>query len=107
MVILGILILDVGTQGLQVTNQSLIYRLAPHARSRINSAYMVCYVVGGALGSWTGSMTYAHYHWTGVCVLGAAIGLAATALAIADSLNKTPHPYPMDAAHNAPVTTSR
>jgi len=35
MVIVGILILDVGTQGLQVTNQSLIYRLAPHARSRI------------------------------------------------------------------------
>ena len=51
MLIVGILLLDVGVQGLQVTNQSLIYRLAPDARSRINSAYMVCYFAGGALGS--------------------------------------------------------
>jgi predicted MFS family arabinose efflux permease len=106
MVIVGILILDVGTQGLQVTNQSLIYRLAPHARSRINSAYMVCYFLGGALGSWVGSMTYEHWHWSGVCALGAAIGVAATALAIADSLNKTPHPDPMNAGHGVPATAT-
>ncbi|MGB8179498.1 MAG: MFS transporter [Acidimicrobiales bacterium] len=106
LVIVGILILDVGAQGLQVTNQSLIYRLAPHARSRINSSYMVCYFLGGALGSWIGSMTYEHFRWTGVCVLGGAIGLAATALAIADSLNKTPHPDPMSAAPAVTATTS-
>jgi predicted MFS family arabinose efflux permease len=106
MVIIGILVLDVGTQGLQVTNQSLIYRLAPHARSRINSAYMVCYFLGGALGSWIGSMTYEHYHWTGVCVLGGVIGLGATALAIIDSLNKTPHPDPMNGAHGVPAATT-
>ncbi len=49
--IAGILVLDVGVQGLQVTNQSLIYRLAPDSRSRVNSAYMVCYFAGGAIGS--------------------------------------------------------
>ena len=57
MIILGIILLDIGVQGLQVTNQSLIYRLAPHARSRINSAYMVCYFVGGAVGSYVGSLS--------------------------------------------------
>ncbi len=97
MVIAGILILDVGVQGVQVTNQSLIYRLAPHARSRINSAYMVCYFVGGALGSWIGSLIYQHDHWTGVCVLGAALGTAITACALVDAFNKTPHPHPADA----------
>ena len=107
MVIIGILVLDVGTQGLQVTNQSLIYRLAPHARSRINSAYMVCYFLGGALGSWIGSMTYERYGWTGVCVLGVALGLAATALAIVDSLNKTPHPHPMNTALSSSLEASR
>ena len=35
MMIVGVLVLDVGVQGLQVTNQSIIYRLAPGARSRI------------------------------------------------------------------------
>jgi predicted MFS family arabinose efflux permease len=95
MLIVGIIVLDIGVQGTQVTNQSLIYRLAPHARSRINSAYMVCYFVGGALGSWIGGMTYEHFHWAGVCVLGAAIGIIATALAVIDFLSNTPHPSPM------------
>ncbi len=82
--IVGILALDVGVQGLQVTNQSLIYRLAPEARSRINSAYMVCYFAGGAVGSATGSWMYGSHRWTGVCLLGAGIGVAAVVLAVAD-----------------------
>jgi len=97
MVIVGILVLDVGVQGVQVTNQSLIYRLAPHARSRINSAYMVCYFIGGALGSWIGSLVYQHDHWAGVCVLGAVIGTLISACALFDALSKTPHPHPTGA----------
>jgi predicted MFS family arabinose efflux permease len=77
MLIVGILVLDVGVQGLQVTNQSMIYRLAPDAHSRVNSAYMVCYFAGGAIGSAVASSVYATSHWTGVCVLGAAIGAVA------------------------------
>ena len=37
----GIVVLDIGTQGMQITNQAVIYTLRPDARSRINSAYMV------------------------------------------------------------------
>ena len=85
MMIVGILVLDVGVQGLQVTNQSIIYRLAPGARSRINSAYMVCYFVGGALGSAAGGWLYATHRWAGVCVLGAVIGTVATVLAVVDA----------------------
>jgi predicted MFS family arabinose efflux permease len=107
MIIVGILLLDIGAQGLHVTNQSLIYRLAPHARSRINSAYMVCYFLGGALGSWIGSMTYEHFHWTGVCVLGAAIGIVATGLAVIDSLSKTPHPSPSSSSPQPAVSSAR
>jgi predicted MFS family arabinose efflux permease len=84
MLILGILLLDVGVQGLQVTNQSIIYRLAPEARSRINSAYMVCYFAGGAIGSAVGSAIYESHHWAGVCVLGGAIGVAAAVPAMID-----------------------
>jgi predicted MFS family arabinose efflux permease len=47
----GILILDVGVQGVHITNQSIIYSLRADARSRINSAYMTTYFVGGAAGS--------------------------------------------------------
>jgi predicted MFS family arabinose efflux permease len=98
MLILGIILLDIGVQGLQVTNQSLIYRLAPHARSRINSAYMVCYFVGGAIGSYVGSLVYEHSDWAGVSILGAVVGVVATLLAIADSLSKKEHPSPLVSA---------
>jgi len=88
MMIVGVLALDVGVQGLQVTNQSIIYRLAPEARSRINSAYMVCYFVGGALGSAGASWLYGSHRWAGVCLLGAGIGVAATVLAAADVVGR-------------------
>jgi predicted MFS family arabinose efflux permease len=89
MLIVGILVLDVGVQGLQVTNQSLIYRLAPGARSRINSAYMVCYFAGGAIGSALGGAIYERHRWAGVCVLGVAIGIVATAAAVLDAARRS------------------
>jgi len=88
MLIVGILVLDVGVQGLQVTNQSMIYRLAPEARSRVNSAYMVCYFAGGAIGSSVGSSTYGAERWAGVCAVGAAIGILATAIAVIDAVRE-------------------
>jgi predicted MFS family arabinose efflux permease len=91
MMIVGILVLDVGVQGLQVTNQSIIYRLAPDARSRINSAYMVCYFIGGAVGSAAGSWCYARHGWAGVCVLGAGLGVAAVVLALHDVVRGAEH----------------
>jgi predicted MFS family arabinose efflux permease len=78
--ILGIVLLDVGTQGMQVTNQSVIYRLAPSARSRVNSAYMVVYFLGGAIGSAVAGRVYAASGWVGVCIAGASIGAAASVL---------------------------
>jgi len=88
MLIVGILFLDVGVQGLQVTNQSLIYRLAPDARSRVNSAYMVCYFAGGAIGSAIGSSIYESHRWAGVCVLGGVIGAVATLAAVVDGIRR-------------------
>ena len=90
MLVVGILVLDVGVQGLQVTNQSLIYRLAPEARSRVNSAYMVCYFAGGAIGSALGSAIYEQHHWAGVCVLGGVIGIVATGAAVIDAARRPP-----------------
>lgn len=71
---IAIFVLDVGAQGMQITNQAIIYGLEPDKRSRITSAYMVCYFSGGAAGSLAAGFTYAHHGWTGVCVLGLIIG---------------------------------
>jgi predicted MFS family arabinose efflux permease len=76
--IVGILLLDLGAQGIHITNQSEIYRLRPEARSRLTSAYMTIYFVGGALGSATSATIYAVWGWLGVAALGA--GFIALAL---------------------------
>jgi predicted MFS family arabinose efflux permease len=78
--IVGIVLLDIGVQGLQVTNQSIIYTVAPHARSRITSAYMVCYFTGGAIGSALAGTVYSSAGWSGICWLGAGIGVVASLL---------------------------
>jgi predicted MFS family arabinose efflux permease len=83
--IAGILVLDAGAQGIQVTNQSVIYGLAPEARSRVNSSYMVCFFAGGAIGSALASVAYDTDRWAGVCVLGGAIGLMISVIALADA----------------------
>jgi MFS family permease len=85
MLIVGILVLDVGVQGLQITNQSMIYQLGHSVRSRVTSAYMVCYFAGGALGSAIGASLYDSHHWAGVCALGAVLGIVAIASAVIDA----------------------
>jgi predicted MFS family arabinose efflux permease len=80
--IVGILVLDFATQGMQVTNQSLIYRLNPQARSRINSAYMTVYFAGGAAGSALSAVSYDKSGWAGVCWVGAGFGVAVLVAAL-------------------------
>jgi predicted MFS family arabinose efflux permease len=76
-IVIGVLVLDIGVQGVQVLNQSTVYELVPGARSRINGVYMTTYFIGGALGSAGGAFAFDHGGWRAVCVLGAALGLAA------------------------------
>jgi predicted MFS family arabinose efflux permease len=78
--IAGIAVLDLGVQGLHISNQSAIYSLHPDARSRLTTAYMVAYFLGGAVLSAVTSSIYGGAGWTGVCILGAAT--AAIALGI-------------------------
>ena len=70
--IIGVLILDLGVQSVQVAAQSEVMSLVPEARSRINTVYMVARFIGGAAGSSLGTLAYTHGGWTGTCV--AAIG---------------------------------
>jgi predicted MFS family arabinose efflux permease len=73
---LGIVVLDTGMQGMQITNQSLIYELLSNGRSRLNSAYMVSAFAGASIGSYLAGQFYAHFGWYGDCWLGGALGVA-------------------------------
>jgi predicted MFS family arabinose efflux permease len=68
--IAGIAVLDLGVQGLHISNQSAVYALSPEARSRLTTAYMVSYFLGGAVLSGISSALYESSGWDAVCVLG-------------------------------------
>jgi predicted MFS family arabinose efflux permease len=76
----GIVLLDLGVQGTQVSNQAAIYRLRPEARSRLTTAYMVSFFIGGVVGSVLAATVYGAAGWGATCAVGA--GIAAGALAI-------------------------
>ena len=108
--IAGIVVLDIGTQGMQITNQAIIYALRPDARSRINSAYMVCYFIGGATGSVTAGLVYAAGGWRWTCALGAGFGLLTMAMAAFDRarparLSRTSASLASSAADRTPATS--
>ena len=76
----GVLILDLAVQGLQITNQSTLYRIRPEERNRMTSGYMTSYFIGGATGSLVSASAYGWAGWMGVTAAGA--GFSALALAI-------------------------
>jgi predicted MFS family arabinose efflux permease len=67
--VIGVVVLDVGAQMMQVANQTRIFGLGAQARSRLNTIYMTLYFVGGALGSALATLAWARWQWDGVCVL--------------------------------------
>jgi predicted MFS family arabinose efflux permease len=74
----GILVLDAGTQMMQVANQTRIFGLDPSARSRLNTVYMTVYFTGAAAGSALATVAWVHWKWNGVSVLALGfVGLAA------------------------------
>jgi predicted MFS family arabinose efflux permease len=76
----GLLIVDAALQALHISNQNVIYALAPSARSRINAVYMTGYFIGASLGSAMGSAVWLHWGWTGASVAGLILSLATLAV---------------------------
>lgn len=74
--VVGIVVLDAGVQGMQVTNQTQIYAISQHGRARVNAAYMTSYFVGGAVGSLVSTQVAATGGWAAVCWLGVAVSVA-------------------------------
>nr|WP_309230935.1 MFS transporter [Nocardia sp. SYP-A9097] len=78
--IIALLVFDFGVQGIQLSNQSAIYALDPAARSRLTTAYMVAYFLGGVAGSVTAGSAYQAGGWGLICGIGAGATLLALAL---------------------------
>lgn len=84
--VVGVLLMDLGVQSVQVAAQSRVIALVPEARSRLNTVYMVARFIGGAIGSAVGATAYAHGGWTATCAA------AVFALLVALSIHLTERP---------------
>ncbi|WP_328912076.1 MULTISPECIES: MFS transporter [unclassified Streptomyces] len=100
LVVAGILVLDVGVQGVHVLNQTRIYAYPPRIRSRVTTAYMSAYFLGGSAGGALAVTLYPRWGWTGVCVAGGVLTAAALALWTTD---RTRPPSAAPAAVPAPA----
>lgn len=68
--VIGVILLDLGIQSGQISNQARINALDAVARSRNNAVYMTFYFCGGALGSLLGTLLWGLSGWIGVCADG-------------------------------------
>ncbi|WP_347483872.1 MFS transporter [Vandammella animalimorsus] len=75
----GLLMVDAALQALHISNQNVIYALAPQARSRVNAIYMTGYFMGASLGSALGSYAWQRWGWAGASATGLALGLVTLA----------------------------
>lgn len=66
--VVGVLLMDLGLQVAHISNQTRNFALVPDAKSRMSTAYMFAYFIGGATGSWLGAFAWGHWGWSGVCL---------------------------------------
>lgn len=68
--IIGVILLDLGVQSSNISNQARVHSMNEEKRNRINTVYMVSFFLGGSLGSFLGSSAYSNFGWVGVCIFG-------------------------------------
>ncbi len=69
-IIAGIIIIDIGMQCVQLSNQTSIFELAPQASNRVNTIFMTTYFIGGATGTFLAGTCWELYEWHGVIGVG-------------------------------------
>ncbi len=77
--VVGVFLMDLGVQSIQVAAQASVIALLPEARSRLNTLYMVTRFGGGAAGSALGVTVWSRFGWNGLCLF--CLGLSTVALA--------------------------
>ena len=85
-IIIGIIMIDIGMQCVQISNQTCALSLVPEASNRINTIFMTTYFIGGSLGTFLAGTFWQYYGWEGVTSIG--VFLASLSLIITLSVKK-------------------
>lgn len=68
--ILAVILLDIGLQCQQLSNQSACIQAVPEASNRANTIFMTTYFIGGSLGTFLAGQGWHVAGWQGVCMIG-------------------------------------
>jgi predicted MFS family arabinose efflux permease len=60
---------DLGVQASLISHQTIVFGIAPEARSRLNAVLMTCMFIGMSVGGLLGAQALASWGWPGVVVL--------------------------------------
>lgn len=69
-IVAGIVIIDIGMQCIQLSNQSSIFVLCPAASNRVNTIFMTTYFVGGSLSTFLSGTAWQLFGWAGTACVG-------------------------------------
>ena len=72
----GILLIDIGMQCIQISNQTSMFEVAPQAANRVNTIFMTTYFIGGSVGTLLAGSAWALAQWSGVVCVGILLALA-------------------------------
>lgn len=76
-ILVAVLLLDVAVQATNVLNQTRLLSVDPSARSRLNTAFVACNFIGGAIGSAITGILWEFGGWTAVASGASALALFA------------------------------
>lgn len=88
--ILGVALINLGLATIHSSNQNVIFRLRPDAKSRVNAIYMTFYFVGGASGSALGIYAWQHGGWKMACLVGISLVSCAAIACLVDQISHRP-----------------
>ena len=81
-IIAGVLLIDIGMQCIQLSNQTSIFELCPSASNRVNIIFMTTYFIGGSLGTFLAGSFWHVGGWAGVAAVGATLTLCSLSLTL-------------------------
>lgn len=70
-IVAGIIIIDIGMQCIQLSNQTSLFELCPSASNRVNTIFMTTYFIGGSMGTFLAGTFWQAFGWHGVIFIGA------------------------------------
>lgn len=80
--VLTIILIDIGLQCLQLSNQSACIQAVPEASNRANTIFMTTYFIGGSLGTLLAGQGWYFAGWHGVCLVGISFALISLFISI-------------------------